>query len=145
VLVSSNDDINQFKSRAALSTLLIFEIFGVGLFSLSLYGAMVRHVGWEGAILMGVLCISIYIWWRVFFVEIDEVELRYRSLLSKKVIALRHITRVVSKINDPNGNRPPNRIEIYGTVNGRDMEFDINVKPFPLSDVVKMEHLLRVL
>lgn len=143
--MSSNDDINQFKSRAALSTLLIFEIFGVGLFSLSLYGAMVRHVGWEGAILMGVLCISIYIWWRVFFVEIDEVELRYRSLLSKKVIALRHITRVVSKINDPNGNRPPNRIEIYGTVNGRDMEFDINVKPFPLSDVVKMEHLLRVL
>lgn len=143
--MSSNDDINQFKSRAALSTLLIFEIFGVGLFSLSLYGAMVRHVGWEGAILMGVLCIAIYIWWRMFSVEIDEVELRYRSLLSKKVIALRHITRVVSKINDPNGNRPPNRIEIYGTVNGRDMEFDINVKPFPLSDVVKMEHLLRVL
>jgi hypothetical protein len=144
--VAANDDTTRLNSRAALSTLVIFEIFAVGISSLFLYAAVARHAGWEGAIIGGVLCVAIFIWWQSFSVEINEVELHYRSLFStKRVIALRHITRAVRKIElVSQGNRPPNRVEIYGTVDGKDVEFDINVKPFPLADVKKMEQLLRV-
>jgi len=144
--VAANDDATRLNSRATLSTLVIFEIFAVGISSLFLYAAVARHAGWEGAIIGGVLCVAIFIWWQSFSVEINEVELHYRSLFStKKVIALRQITRAVRKIElVSQGNRPPNRIEIYGAIDGKDMEFDINVKPFPLADVKKMEQLLRV-
>jgi hypothetical protein len=110
-----------------------------------LYAAVVHHTGWEGAIVGGVLCVATFIWWQSFSVEIDQVELRYRSLFStKKVIALRQITRVVRKTELVfQGNRPPNRIEIYGVVDGKDVTFDINVKPFPLADVKKIEQLLH--
>lgn len=144
--MAANDDATRLNSRATLSTLVIFEIFAVGISSLFLYAAVARHAGWEGAIIGGVLCVAIFIWWQSFSVEINEVELHYRSLFStKKVIALRQITRAVRKIElVSQGNRPPNRIEIYGAIDGKDMEFDINVKPFPLADVKKMEQLLRV-
>lgn len=145
VVVATNDRI-ALQSRAALSTLIIFELFAVGISALFLYAAVVRHSGWEGAVVGGALCIAIFIWWQRFLIEIDAVELRYRSLFSgKKVIALGQITKAVRKVElVSERNRPPNRIEIYGAVDGREVKFDINVKPFPLADVKKMERLLHV-
>jgi hypothetical protein len=132
-------------SRAAASTLIVFEAFALSLFSLGLYAALVRHAGWDGAIIVGILCIAIFLWWRSFLVQIDESELRYRSMFSDKTIKLQHITRAVRGIDLlSKDNRPPNRIEIYGLVDGRDVRFDINVKPFHLADVKKMEQLLHV-
>jgi hypothetical protein len=146
VPVAATENSARLKFKAALSTLAIFEIFALTIFLLFLYAAVVRHVGWEGAFLAGTVCIAIFIWWQSFAVEIDGVELRYKSLFSrKKVIALCQITRAVRKIElASQGNRPPNRIEIYGTVDGRDMNFDINVKPFRLADAKKIEQLLHV-
>ena len=134
----------RLNSKAALSTLVIFEIFAIGISLLFIYAAVVRHAGWDGAIIGITLCVAVYVWWQSFSVAIDEFELRYRSLFSRKVIALRQITRAVRKIElVSQGTRPPNRIEIYGTVDGNEVQFDINVKPFPLSDVKKMEQMLR--
>jgi hypothetical protein len=51
---------SQFSSRAALSTLFVFEGFAVGITCLSLYAAIVRHAGWEGAIVGLTLSIAIH-------------------------------------------------------------------------------------
>jgi hypothetical protein len=140
--------IHEFKlhARAVLSTLLVFECFAVPIFSLFLYAAVARNVGWEGAILAAMLCIGIFVWWRAFSVEIDGLKLRYRAPFKEtKVIALRDIRRAVKSTEVVSeGNRPPKRIEIYGTTNGREVAFDINVKPFARDDVYKMEQLLGV-
>ena len=135
-----------FSSRAALSTLFVFEGFAVGITCLSLYAAVVRHVGWEGVIVGLALSIAIFIWWHAFSIEIDESELRYRTLLkAQRVIKLQNIKTAVRKFEIASeGNRPANRIEIYGIVDGKQVNFDINVKPFPLADVKKLEQLLHV-
>jgi hypothetical protein len=136
----------KFCSRAALSTLLIFESFAVGITCLFLYVGIVRHAGWGGVVVRFILCAVIFIWWRSFFVAIDDDELRYRSLLvSEKIIKLRNITNAVRKTEfRRKGNRPPIRIEIYGTVEGKSVNFDINLKPFPLADVKELEQLLNI-
>jgi hypothetical protein len=145
ILVNASDDAILFKSRATLSTLVIFETFAVGIFSLFLYAAVVHHTGWGGAILAGALCVAIFIWWQSFSIEIDDAELRYRSLFSRRTISLQHISKALRKIElASQGIHPPNRIEIYGTVDGKDVKFDINVKPFPLADVKQMQQLLNV-
>jgi hypothetical protein len=133
-------------SRATVSTLVIFEALALIIFALFLYAAFERHAGWDGAIVGSILCIAIFFWWRSFSVEINDSELRYRSIFSaEKVIELQNITRAVRKIElISQGNRPPNRIEIYGTLDGKEVQFDINVKPFPLADVKRMEQLLKV-
>jgi hypothetical protein len=136
----------KFCSRAALSTLLIFESFAVGITCLFLYVGIVRHAGWGGVVVGFILCAVIFIWWRSFFVAIDDDELRYRSLLvSEKIIKLRNITNAVRNTEfRRKGNRPPIRIEIYGTVEGKSVNFDINLKPFPLADVKELEQLLNI-
>lgn len=136
----------KFCSRAALSTLLIFESFAVVITCLFLYAGIVRHVGWDGVIVGLVLCAVIFAWWRAFIVEIDDDELRYKSLfVSKKVIKLGNITKAVRRIDfRSKGIRPPIRIEISGTVDGKEVNFDINLKPFPLVDVTRLAQLLNI-
>jgi hypothetical protein len=142
-----NKTINRLNARATLSSLIIFESFAVGILTLFLYAALVRHADWKGVIVGVFLCFVVYLWWQSFSVEIDEVELRYRSLFSKqRVIARRQITRAVRKVElVSQGNRPPNRIEIQGVVDGQDVSFDINAKPFSRSDVQAMEQILQVI
>jgi len=135
----------KFCSRAALSTLIIFEGFAFGVTGLFLYAGIVRHVGWGGAIIGLVLCAVIFIWWRAFFVAVEDNELRYRALFASRTVKLGDIKKAVRKTEfGSKGNRPPFRIEIYGTVEGKDVNFDINLKPFPLADVRKLEQLLNV-
>jgi hypothetical protein len=136
----------KFCSRAALSTLLIFESFAVVITCLFLYAGFVRHVGWGGTIVGLVLCASIFIWWRAFLVTVDDYELRYKSLFtSEKIIKLGNITKAFRTVEfRSKGNRPPIRIEIYGTIDGKEMSFDINLKPFPLAEVRKLEQLLNI-
>jgi hypothetical protein len=62
----------KFCSKAALSTLLIFEGFAVAITCLFLYAGIVRHAGWAGAIVGLALCAAIFIWWRAFLVTIDN-------------------------------------------------------------------------
>jgi hypothetical protein len=146
VLVGATDRGIRLKSRAAPSTLVAFEIFAVPIFSLFLYAGIVRHAGWEGATLSGAVCIIIFLWWRGFSLEVDESELRYRSFpWTQKAIGLRQITSAVARVDFfSQDNRPPSRLEIRATVDGTDVSFDINVKPFPLADVQKLEQLLDV-
>jgi len=137
----------QLSSRASLSTLLIFEGFSVALTCLFLYAAVARHSGWEGVTVGIAICIAVFIWWRAFSIEIDASELRYKSLFtSPKAIELRYITKTVRRIEVVSkSNHPPNRIEIYGTVDGKQVKFDINMKPFSSADIRKIERLLRVI
>jgi len=136
---------SRLTSRATVSTLVIFEALSLTIFFLFLYAAFMRHAGWDGAIAGCILCLVIFFWWHSFSVEINDSVLRYRSMFSaEKVIELHQITRAVRKVElISQGNRPPNRIEIYGAVGGKEVQFDINVKPFPLADVKKMEQLLN--
>jgi hypothetical protein len=135
----------KFRSRAALSTLIIFESFAVGITCMFLYAGIVRHVGWGGTIIGLVLCAVIFIWWRAFFVAVEDDELRYRTLFASRAIRLGDITKAVRKMEfGSKGNRPPFRIEVYGTVEGKDVNFDVNLKPFPRAAVRKLEQLLNI-
>jgi uncharacterized membrane protein YdbT with pleckstrin-like domain len=112
---------SNLHARAALSTLIIFECFAVLIFSLFFYAAVVRNVGWEGAIVGFVLCVGVFIWWRGFSVEIDGLELCYRApFKAKRTIALRDIQKAVRTTElVSQGNRPLAELKYMGPLTGK--------------------------
>jgi hypothetical protein len=133
------------RARAAVSMLIIFEAFAVPLFLLFVYVGFNRNAGWNGAMITAGCCLFILAWWRSFHLIIDNEVLIYKALfLSRKKIRLSDITHVVRKVDFiSRGVRPPNRMEIYGRVDGRLVEFDINMKVFRFEDVQKIELALK--
>ena len=126
--------------RAAPSTLIIFEAFTVPLLGLYLFLALERHAGWTGVIVLVGLCLLIFVWWRSFNMTIDQHTLVYTTLLSSHEIKLSDISHTVRKtLLKSKGIRPPNRIEVYGNINGTPVEFDINMRVFRIEDVRKIE------
>lgn len=133
------------RVTASPSMLLIFACFAVPIFLLFLYGAVISHAGWGGAAITGTLCALIFVWWRMFLLEISDGELVYRSLSQHRKIKLTDLRHVVRKIDlISHGNRPPNRLEIHGVTNGGANDFDINMKVFRLQDVRKIEAFFKV-
>ena len=131
------------RARAALSTLIVPECLALPVFLSFVYLTMNGKDGWGGVFTGGALVVLIFAWWRAFFVEIRDEELVYRSLLVRKKIKLNDIRSAVRRIDlISRGNRPPNRLEIHAVVNGRHVDFDINMKPFRWEDVKRIETIL---
>jgi high-affinity Fe2+/Pb2+ permease len=132
------------KLTAAPSMLAVFEGFALTLMALFLYAALKYHSGWGGVAVMVVVALLIFAWWRSFSVQIRERALVYTSLFSKKrEIKLENIKAISRKIEyPPASGRPPNRLEIYGEVDGRPVAFDINMKVFDLHDGRELEAAL---
>lgn len=133
------------RARAAVSMLFIFETFAVALFLLFLFVGLKRHAGWEGAVVTAGFCLLIFAWWWSFCLVIDKDTLVYKSLFSsRKEIRLSDIAHTVRMVDIiSRGTRPPNRIEVYGSINGRPVQFDINMKVFRLEDARKVEAILK--
>lgn len=134
------------KFRAAYSTLIIFEtmfgIFFVGYLILQLW----KGVGWDVVILLGAVCVTIYVWWSRYAVELDRDKLYYRCLLlGSRIVALSDISHVVKKtLLKSSGLRPPFRLEVYYMDAGKEKEFDINLRVFSLDNVRILEKGLDV-
>lgn len=133
------------RVTASPSMLIVFECFAVPIFLLFVYGAVINHAGWGGAVITGSLCILIFVWWRSFLLKIEDGELVYRSpFFRRKEIKLSDIRKVIRQIDlVSRGNRPPNRLEVHGVINGSTLDFDINMKAFRPTDVKKIEAILK--
>lgn len=135
----------EFRATAALSTLIVFEVFAIPLLLLALYDAIVRHTDWGGVTVAGSMAILIFAWWRSFLLEIGDGYLKYRSLFSHPPrILLDDIESATRKVEvRSRGVRPPNRIEIRAVSAGKKVEFDINMKAFSLSAIRHIEDVLK--
>lgn len=129
------------SARASPSLLIVAGVFAAPLIALSTTNALEHKDGWGSTILIAVLCLVIFAWWRSFSISIDENTLVYKTLFSsRKEIRLSDVSRVVRTVEvRSKGVRPPNRLEIYGCSGGSEIEFDINLKVFRMSDVKKIE------
>lgn len=136
--------VEDMRLTAASSMLVIFEGFALMLLVLFLYAALKYHSGWAGVAIMFTAALFIFAWWRSFSVQIRERSLIYTTLFSpRREIRLENIKSISRKIERPPvSGRPPNRLEIYGEVDGHQVAFDINMKVFTLQGGRKLEATL---
>jgi hypothetical protein len=127
--------------RADLTMLLVFEAFVALLLGLFLYAVIARHVGWEGVVVSVLMGGLVFLWWRSYSLRIVDGVLTYAAFLrAPKAIRLCDITRVTRTIEIASQpGRPPNRLEVFGLVDGREVQFDINMKVFSLADGRRIE------
>lgn len=128
-------------AKASPSMLIVVGVFAMPLLVLSASNALEHKGGWDSTVMIVVLCFVIFAWWRSFSIIIDQHTLIYKTLFSsRKEIKLSDVSRVVRTVEARSkGVRPPNRLEIYGRINGSEIEFDINLKVFRIVDVRKIE------
>lgn len=109
-----------------------------------LYAALEYHSGWAGTVITGALAFFIFAWWRSFSVQIRDGLLVYTTLFSpRREINLKNIKNISRKVERvPAGGRPPNRLEVYGEVDGHPVAFDINMKVFSLQGGRELEAML---